>query len=292
MAKKSESPAVTAARASMVSLAIAEIAPAEQNRDIGSIDDIRDSMSELGLIEPIIVAPRVVEGVDPMPSKRFTIVAGERRYRAALALGWTEIDAIVREAGGLAEQLAENIVRKQIRPAEMAAGLSTLKSKPRTDGKPWTGKLIAQAVGLSEGYVNNLIRLREKLAPELWEMFRKLPAGSGEVRRFIEASGLKADDAQIAFIAGKVSATPPAEGGEGDNSADDDSAIDDDAAPAKKVASRFVITPAALATLCEDAPTRSYMAVMQAFLLGKRATLPASFYEPIPRGKRGGAEEE
>ena len=76
-------------------------------REMGDIGGLAASMEELGLLQPIVVTP---DG---------TLIAGERRLRAALRLGWThisisvvDIDAIVRG------EFAENAHRKDFTLSE------------------------------------------------------------------------------------------------------------------------------------------------------------------------------
>ena len=70
---------------------LAEIDPDPQQPrvDLGNLDELKSSIDQFGLIQPIIVRP--VE-----ETRRFMLVAGERRYTAAKELGLSTIKAIVR----------------------------------------------------------------------------------------------------------------------------------------------------------------------------------------------------
>jgi ParB family chromosome partitioning protein len=71
-----------------------------------------------GIIEPLVVRP--------LRDGRYEIVAGERRYRAALEAGLTEVPVVVREANdqeAFALAMAENTVRKDLDPLEVLEGV-------------------------------------------------------------------------------------------------------------------------------------------------------------------------
>jgi ParB family chromosome partitioning protein len=71
-----------------------------------------------GIIEPLVVRP--------LGDGRYEIVAGERRYQAALEAGLTEVPVVVREADdqeAFALAMAENTVRKDLDPLEVVEGV-------------------------------------------------------------------------------------------------------------------------------------------------------------------------
>jgi ParB family chromosome partitioning protein len=71
-----------------------------------------------GIIEPLVVRP--------LGDGRYEIVAGERRYRAALEAGLTEVPVVVREADdqeAFALAMAENTVRRDLDPLEVLEGV-------------------------------------------------------------------------------------------------------------------------------------------------------------------------
>lgn len=123
------------------------------------VEDLVDSMNRLGLIEPIVVRK---EG------GKYQIVAGERRYRAALKLGWIEIPArIVNDSSDVCYEmaLAENEKRKSLNPWEVGKAILYL----RKDRKK-TAEEVAGILGYTERYVKQLssiARLDEKSVEEL-----------------------------------------------------------------------------------------------------------------------------
>ncbi len=99
--------------------------------------DFQASMMAVGQVEPITVVAK--------PDGRYDLVSGEGRLVAARALGWTEIEANVREAGDadvLLLSVAAN-VRHAVNPLDLAAALKHL-----LDGGMGPGR-VADAAGLS-----------------------------------------------------------------------------------------------------------------------------------------------
>jgi hypothetical protein len=106
-------------------------------REMGDIGGLAASMEELGLLQPIVVTP---DG---------TLIAGERRLRAALRLGWThisisvvDIDAIVRG------EFAENAHRKDFTLSETVAikrALERSSERPPSSGRACAGTDIRRS---------------------------------------------------------------------------------------------------------------------------------------------------
>ena len=80
--------------------------------DDEAIDGLAASISQLGVLQPILVRP-VPDG--------FELIAGERRWRAAQRAGLTSIPAVVREIDddtSLEQALVENLHREDLNPLE------------------------------------------------------------------------------------------------------------------------------------------------------------------------------
>ena len=89
--------------------------------DEASLDELAQSIKEHGIMQPVLVRP--VDG------GRFEIIAGERRWRAAMRSGLKEVPALVKvvpDASALAIGLIENIQREDLNPLEQANGLARL----------------------------------------------------------------------------------------------------------------------------------------------------------------------
>lgn len=113
---------------------------------------IVSNISHLGLKKPITVARRV-ESIDGKP---YDLVCGQGRLEAFIALGQTEIPAIVKEASRedcYLMSLVENVARRQIRPIELLREISNLKSRGYNTTE------IAQKIDVHKSYVAGIILL-------------------------------------------------------------------------------------------------------------------------------------
>ena len=118
--------------------------------DEASLEELADSIREHGIIQPLIVAKDF--GRDS-----YTLVAGERRWRAAWMAGLSMVPVIERtvtEQGRLEIALIENIQRTDLTPLEMAEAYHQL-----TENFSLTHEQIAQRVGKSRTSVTNTLRL-------------------------------------------------------------------------------------------------------------------------------------
>src|SRR5438105_9124964 len=78
--------------------------------DAESIQELANSIKEVGLLQPIIVRKVGDEG-------RYIVVAGERRHRACELLEWQSMDAIVIDGANTDEiSLVENLQRENLKP--------------------------------------------------------------------------------------------------------------------------------------------------------------------------------
>lgn len=109
------------------------------------------SIAADGVVQPVVVRER--------PDGRYELIAGERRWRAAIAAGLTTIPAVVRNApdrDALLLALVENVVREDLNAVEIARGYAAL-----ADGYGLTVLEIAERVGRSRSGVSNILRLLE-----------------------------------------------------------------------------------------------------------------------------------
>ena len=124
--------------------------PNQPRTDVGDLADLVASIRDKGVLEPILVSMNE-HGDGQAPGVKVEIVAGERRYRAALEAGLFEIPAIeldVTADEALEITLIENLQRKDLNAFEEAEGyqaLGTLHS--------YTQEQIAQAVGRSRSSI-------------------------------------------------------------------------------------------------------------------------------------------
>ncbi|MEZ4424797.1 MAG: ParB/RepB/Spo0J family partition protein [Gemmatimonadota bacterium] len=114
------------------------------------IEDLARSLDENGLLQPLLVRPRP-------DGHGYELVAGERRFRAATRLGWTDIPVLVRDVDEqelLVLALVENLQREGLTPLEEAEGYRALQ-----DQFGLTHLEISKAVGKDRSTVTNSLRL-------------------------------------------------------------------------------------------------------------------------------------
>jgi ParB family transcriptional regulator, chromosome partitioning protein len=114
-----------------------------------SLRELADSIVAQGVMQPIIVRP--------VSDKKFEIIAGERRWRAAQLAGLHVIPSVIRDVSdqaAIAMALIENIQREDLNPIEEAASLQRLQREFEL-----TQQEVATAVGKSRSTVANLLRL-------------------------------------------------------------------------------------------------------------------------------------
>ena len=138
------------------------------------------TMAEQGQLQPILVR-RDVEN-----RGQWLIVAGERRWRAAVANGWPTILGIEHAGDAEVATLVENLQRVDLAVIEEARGLQRL-----IGGKGWSQAQAAQALGKSEAEVSSTLRilsLPENLLDSL--LATKSPASS----RYVLAELARVED--------------------------------------------------------------------------------------------------
>ena len=95
-----------------------------------SLADLVDSIRAQGVVQPIVVRP--LDEPDERGVRRYEIIAGERRWRAAQQAGLRDIPAVVRrvpDEAAIAMALIENIQRENLNPLEEARALERLISE-------------------------------------------------------------------------------------------------------------------------------------------------------------------
>jgi ParB family chromosome partitioning protein len=123
----------------------------QPRRDIDpeSLQELADSIRAQGIMQPIVVRP--------VAERKYEIIAGERRWRAAQLAGLDHVPAVVRDVSdeaAIAMALIENIQREDLNPIEEAIALQRLQQEFQL-----TQQEVADAVGKSRSTVTNLLRL-------------------------------------------------------------------------------------------------------------------------------------
>ncbi len=139
----------------------------EHEETVGLAESIRTQ----GLIQPLVLRPRVQGG--------YEIVAGERRWRASCEAGLETVPALVREAGDrdtLLLALVENVAREDLTPIEEARAYAVLMDEFELG----LGE-VAERVGRSKPSVSNRVRLLE-LPDDVLAMVERGELSEGHAR--------------------------------------------------------------------------------------------------------------
>jgi ParB family transcriptional regulator, chromosome partitioning protein len=157
-----------------------------------ALDELARSIQSSGIIQPLVVRQL---------GKRFQLIAGERRWRAAQRAGLNKVSAIVRnvtDALALEMTLVENIQREDLNAIEAARAFERLMEEFQL-----TQETVAERTGKDRTTVANSIRLL-KLEPTIqdWIEEGKLSAGHGRALLAVPDSQLRMRYAQRAARGG------------------------------------------------------------------------------------------
>ncbi|MBB5110709.1 ParB/RepB/Spo0J family partition protein [Micromonospora echinospora] len=117
--------------------------------DEEALEELKTSIQEVGFLQPIVVRQ--------LDTEKYELVMGERRWRAAQAVGRETIPAIVRDTKDdamLRDALLENIHRANLNPLEEAAAYQQLLEEFGA-----THEELARRIGRSRPQISNTIRL-------------------------------------------------------------------------------------------------------------------------------------
>ena len=119
-----------------------------QNYDEAKLADLKASIKEKGVLQPILVRKS---------GNEFEVIAGERRLRAARALNLEQVPVIIKnvtDREALVLALVENIQREELNAIEEAQGFKRLMEEFQ-----FTQEAVAEAIGKDRSTVTNLLRL-------------------------------------------------------------------------------------------------------------------------------------
>jgi ParB family chromosome partitioning protein len=156
--------------------------------DPAELESLAESIRVQGVLQPILVRPH------PTVPERFQIVAGERRFRAAMQAGLNEIPAIQREmddSDTAIVALVENLQRQDLNAIEEAEGYQRLLTDFGL-----THEALGYAVSKSRSHIGNTVRLLRLPEPVLRDV-RSGTLSSGHARALINAPNPEALAEQI-----------------------------------------------------------------------------------------------
>ena len=142
--------------------------------DAEPLESLAESIRQHGVIQPILVQRQ--------DNGRYTIIAGERRWRAARIAGLRTIPAVVRndDTSNVMElALIENLQREDLNPLDEAEGYRVLASKYGL-----TREQIAQRIGKSQSSISNTVRLLN-LPQEIRDMVKDGSVTSGHAKMLV-----------------------------------------------------------------------------------------------------------
>ena len=125
--------------------------------DEEALSELAESIAEHGLIQPIVVKPET--------NGRYSIIAGERRWRACRIAGLYEVPVVIKDADPqelMELALIENLQREDLNAVEEALGYRSL-----IDSFALTQEQVAKRVGKSRAAVTNALRLLNLTDEEL-----------------------------------------------------------------------------------------------------------------------------
>jgi ParB family chromosome partitioning protein len=175
-----------------ISIHLIEANPDQPRSAMGDLSDLTKSIVDKGVLEPILVRPR--------GDGRFTIISGERRFRASLDAGLSEIPCIEMDVPDnelLEIALVENLQRRDLSPFEEAEGYKALQER-----HGYTHEQIADAVGKSRVTITEALSI-SRLPDRVQAECRRADIGS---RSFLlELGRLKDEDLMLAAIVAMAS---------------------------------------------------------------------------------------
>jgi ParB family transcriptional regulator, chromosome partitioning protein len=135
-----------------------------------ALEELANSIRASGILQPVLIRP---------VGDRYQLVAGERRWRAAGQAGLEAVPALIRDiedAEALELALAENLLREQLNPIEVAHAYDQLQKKFQL-----THEQIAERLGVNRSTVTNTLRLLG-LAPEVQRLVAEDKISAGHAR--------------------------------------------------------------------------------------------------------------
>ena len=142
--------------------------------DEAALNDLASSIEKHGLLQPIVVRP-TLDG-------RYTIIAGERRWRACRIAGVSQVPVIIKETDDktlMELALIENLQREDLNAVEEALGYKAL-----IDDFSLTQEEVAERMGKSRSAVTNALRLLSLDESEL-EALRRGAISAGHARALL-----------------------------------------------------------------------------------------------------------
>lgn len=150
-----------------------------------NLEELTVSIREHGVLQPLVVMQSDKIG----QASRYNLIAGERRWRAAMLAGLDEVPVVVKEASSremLELALVENLQRADLNPVEEASAYRSL-----VDDFGMKQDEVADRVGKSRTAVNNSLRLLN-LPPPILEALAAGNISAGHARALLQMPDVEA----------------------------------------------------------------------------------------------------
>jgi ParB family chromosome partitioning protein len=144
-----------------------------QNYDPARMEDLKASIKEKGLLQPILVRKNGDE---------YEVIAGERRLRAARALNLAQVPVVIKnvtDREALVLALVENIQREELNAIEEAKGFKRLMEEFQ-----FTQEAVAESIGKDRTTITNTIRLL-RLPESIQQMVAEAKISMGHARALL-----------------------------------------------------------------------------------------------------------
>jgi ParB family transcriptional regulator, chromosome partitioning protein len=135
--------------------------PNQPRTVFGDLDELKASVKEHGIIQPLVVSP--------LDETRYRIIAGERRFTVAEELKFRTVPALIRtveEQKRLELQIVENLHRTDLNPIDEAKGYKRLM-----DEFNLTQREVGKRIGKSKASINEILRILD-LSDDVVEQVR------------------------------------------------------------------------------------------------------------------------
>ncbi len=157
-----------------------------QHFDTLALEQLAESIKHHGVLQPLIVTPE--------KNGKYTIVAGERRFRASQIAGLTKVPVIVRttkELERLEIAIVENVQRVDLSPLEQAVSIERLHEQFNM-----TYEMVAKRLGKATSTVNNIVRLLQ-LPEAAREALQSNKITEGHARAILALKDVPAKQAEL-----------------------------------------------------------------------------------------------
>ena len=173
---------ISDASASSIKLSDIDVDPGQPRKTFEnqSLEQLSQSIIEHGVLQPIVLMPNGIG--------RYTIIAGERRFRAARMAGLTEIPAIVKDVSTQSAKeiaLIENLQREDLDPVEIAYGYKSLMESFNL-----TQDEISQKLSIPRSSIANSLRILN-LPQDILDMIKSDEISLGHAKVILSVSDEK-----------------------------------------------------------------------------------------------------